>query len=76
MTASFALLAAMLLATAAGADNRDAVLVGLLCTTVLLGVVGWIAARRSGLHGLAVAASTLASGMIGLALIALKFILH
>ncbi len=76
VTASFVPLAAMLLAALAGADNRDAVLVGLLCTTVLLGVVGWIAARRSGLHGLAVVASTLASGMIGLTLIALKFALH
>jgi hypothetical protein len=76
VTASFIPVAGMGLASLAGADARDAVLVGLLCTTALLAVLGWWAAQRSGLHGLGLVASTLGSGLIGLALIALKFALH
>jgi hypothetical protein len=76
VTASFIPVAGMGVAALLGADDRDAVLVGLLCTTALLAILGWWAARRSGLHGIAVLVSTLASGLLGLALVALKYVLH
>jgi positive regulator of sigma E activity len=76
VTASFAPLAAMLLAALLGADSRRAITVALIFTSVWLGALGWISARRAGLHGLAVVASTVGSSLIGLVLIALKFALH
>jgi hypothetical protein len=76
VTACVVPVAGMAVAALLGADDRDAVLVGLLCTTALLVVLGWWAARRSELRGFAVVASALGSGLLGLALIALKFALH
>jgi hypothetical protein len=76
VTASFLPLGALLVAALFGAGSRDAVTVALLFTTVLLTLLGWSAARRSNQSGLALVASTAASSMIGLVLIALKFSLH
>lgn len=76
VTASYAPLAALLIAAALGADDRDAVTVALVATTLLLAALGWVAARRTGRHGLWLVASALASSLIGLVLIALKFALH
>lgn len=76
VTASFTPLGAMLVAAAFGAGARDAITAALIVTSIWLGVLGWVAARRSGQHGLALVASTVGSSLIGLVLIALKFTLH
>ena len=76
VTVSFVPVAGMGVAVLLGADDRGAVLAGLLCTTGLLTILGWWAARRSDLHGIAVVGSALASGALGLSLVALKYILH
>jgi positive regulator of sigma E activity len=76
VTASVAPLAALLVAALLGADTSGAVLTALIFTAAWLGVLGWIAARRAGLRGPPLVASTVGSGLIGLVLIALKFALH
>ena len=76
VTASFLPLGALLIAALLGAGPRDAVTVALLFTTALLALLGWTAARHTHQRGLAMVASTVASGLIGLVLIALKLSLH
>jgi hypothetical protein len=76
VTASFLPVGALLVAALFGAGPRDAVTVALLFTTAILAFLGWTAGRRTRQRGLALAASTAASGLIGLVLIVLKLSLH
>jgi hypothetical protein len=76
VTASFLPVGALLVAALLGASDRNAVTFALLFTTALLALLGWTAGRRTGRRGLALAASTVVSGLIGLVLIVLKLSLH
>lgn len=74
--ASFIPLMALLAAWALGADVVDSARFGLLVTTWMLFVVGWLTGRRSGFSGWRQVAATLLPGLLGLILILLKFQLH
>lgn len=74
--ASYAPLLVLLLAWLVGASRTVAVFSALIFTTALLFSFGWIAGRRSGLSGLALLASVLVAGGLGLVMIALKVALH
>jgi hypothetical protein len=76
VTASFAPLAALLLAAAFGADEPDAVLAALVFTAAWLVLLGWIAAGRAELVGWRRLTAAGIGGMAGLVMIALKLALH
>jgi VIT1/CCC1 family predicted Fe2+/Mn2+ transporter len=74
--ASFIPLLALLAAWALGADVATSAKFGLLVTTWMLFVIGWLTGRRSGFSGWRQVAATLLPGFLGLVLIMLKFQLH
>jgi hypothetical protein len=76
VTASFIPLAALLAAAALGADEPDAVLASLVLITVMLAVLGWVAAGRAGMRAWHRLAAAAASSLGGLVMIGLKFALH
>jgi hypothetical protein len=76
VTASFAPLAALLVAAALGADVTGAILAALGLSTVTLAVLGWAAAGRAGMAGLPRLGMAAASSVAGLLLISLKLVLH
>lgn len=76
VTASFIPLAALLAAAALGADEPDAVMAALLLTTLMLAVLGWVAAGRAGMQAWHRLAAAAASSLGGLVMIGLKFALH
>jgi hypothetical protein len=76
VTASYAPLAALLLAAALGADVTGAILSALGLSTVTLAVLGWVAAGRAGISGLPRVAMAAVGSVAGLLLIGLKLSLH
>ncbi len=72
VSASYLPLLALLIAGAAGAEVSTAALVALIVTTVLLGVAGFSAGRRSGVQGLHLLWTTTATLSFGVVMIALK----
>jgi hypothetical protein len=76
VTASYAPLAVLLLASLFGAGTSTAVLIALVFTTVLLVVLGWVAAGRAEMTGVARLVAASVAGVAGLVMIALKLVLH
>jgi hypothetical protein len=76
VSASFIPLATLLLAGALGASVFVAVNTSLAVATVLLIGAGWTASRASGLRGWRLLTSTAMSAVFGLAMVALKNVLH
>lgn len=72
VSASFLPLATLVVADLLGAATRTAVNAALLVTTALLLLVGFRAARASGLRGGRLVGATALSGLLGLAMILLK----
>ena len=76
VTASFLPLAVLLLASLFGADQSGAVLAALIFSSLLLALLGWLAATRAGMHHVRrVVTAGLCCGL-GLVMIALKLALH
>ncbi|HZM29949.1 MAG TPA: hypothetical protein VFB77_05635 [Acidimicrobiales bacterium] len=76
VTASYAPLAVLLLASLFGADVSAAVLIALVFTTGLLVVLGWVAAGRAEMTGAPRLVAAAVAGVAGLVMIALKLALH
>jgi hypothetical protein len=76
VTASFIPLAVLTVVRVAGASQRTATIVALICSTVLLCVAGWRVGSHGRLSRLERLASTLVAGTFGAAIILLKALLH
>ena len=78
VSASFAPLAALIVARLAGASAVTAANVGVGAAVVLLTFHGWAAARAARLHGWQLTGATTIAAVLGLAMVALKnlVILH
>ncbi|MBB2941286.1 VIT1/CCC1 family predicted Fe2+/Mn2+ transporter [Actinoplanes lutulentus] len=76
VTVSALPLLVLLITRLAGAALVTAEIVSLICTTILLCVGGWRMGAAGRLTGLERLASTLVAGTFGIALIALKTLLH
>ena len=76
VTASYAPLAVVLLASLFGADTSNAVLAALVFSTGMLVLLGWVAASRAGMTGVARLVSASVAGVAGLVMIGLKLALH
>jgi hypothetical protein len=76
VSASFLPLVTMLVMGVLGAPELVAVNVSLAVAVVLLLVAGWTASRAAGLRGWRLVGSTAFSGGFGLAMVALKNVLH
>ncbi len=72
VTASYLPLGVLLLASALGVGVWGAILAALIFSTIMLGVVGWLAADRAGMHGLQRLVAVSLSAAFGLVMIALK----
>lgn len=69
-------LALLLVEAALGIDTGRAIRVALLVNAVLLVLVGYAMSRASGLRGWRLVVSAAAAGLLGLAIVALKTLLH
>ena len=76
LQASYAPLLALIVTTALGASLQTGVLVALGLSTVLLVALGHRAARRAGASRIMALGWAAASGLLGVAVIALKLALH
>jgi hypothetical protein len=77
VSASFAPLAALIVARVAGASAGDAANVGVAAALVLLTAHGWAAGRAAQLTGWHLAATTSVAAALGLVMVALKnLVLH
>jgi hypothetical protein len=76
VTASYAPLGVLLVASLFGADASTAVLIALVFTTVMLIVLGWVAATRGEMTGGPRLVAAGLAGVGGLVMIALKLALH
>jgi hypothetical protein len=76
VSASYAPLAVLILSALAGAGPSTAATLALAFATGFLVVMGWSAAQRTGVRGLALIGAAAVSGLFGAALIVLKFALH
>jgi hypothetical protein len=72
VTASYAPLGVLVIASALGVGVWGAILAALIFSTVMLGVVGWLAADRAGLSGFQRLVAVSLSAAFGLVMIALK----
>jgi hypothetical protein len=72
VSASYAPLAVLLIVSALGVGVWGAILAALIFSTILLGIVGWIAADKAGLHGVQRLVAVSLSLSFGLVMIALK----
>jgi hypothetical protein len=76
VTASFIPLAVLTVVRVAGASVRTAIIVALVCSTLLLCVAGWRVGAQGRLSRLEQVVSTLVAGAFGAAIIVLKTLLH
>jgi hypothetical protein len=76
VTASYAPLGVLLLASLFGANESTAVLIALVFTTGMLVVLGWIAATRGEITGAPRLVAAGVAGIAGVVMIALKLALH
>jgi hypothetical protein len=76
VTASFLPLVVMVAARLLGAEVAGAVLAGLVCSTVLLGVAGWEIGRRGRLSVPERVVSALVAALFGVGMILMKTLLH
>jgi positive regulator of sigma E activity len=76
VTASFLPLVVMIVARLLGAQVAGAVLAGLLCSTVLLGVAGWEIGRHGRLTTAERVASSVVAALFGVGMILMKALLH
>jgi hypothetical protein len=72
VSASYAPLGVMVVVYALGVGVWGAILAALIFSTILLGVVGWVAADKAGLHGFQRLVAVSLSLAFGLVMIALK----
>ncbi len=74
--ATYLPLAVLLIAALLGAGVDLAVDLALLATTCLLAALGWAAGRASGLKGPRLFLAGVFSGLLGMIMVGLKFLLH
>lgn len=74
--AAYMPLVVLLAVTALVGNLQVGVLCALTASTLLLTALGFLAASRAGARGLAAAAWAAASGLLGVAMMALKLLLH
>ncbi len=72
VSASYTPLAVLVIVSALGVGTWGAILASLVYSTIMLGVVGWLAAGRAGLRGFQRLIAVSLSAAFGLVMIALK----